>query len=79
MPSLTIKNVPEELYRKLKETARDHRRSMNSEIIVRLERSLRHVSPDEEEQAERIRKLREKFPGHLTDADLRRARDEGRP
>lgn len=79
MPSLTIKNVPKELYEKLKETARHHRRSMNSEIIVRLERSLQHVSPDEEDLADRIRTLREKFPGHLTDADLRHSRDEGRP
>jgi len=78
MPSLTIKNVPEDLYLQLKETASRHRRSMNSEIIVLLERSLKHVQPDEEDRATRIQRLRDRFPGHLTDADLREAREEGR-
>lgn len=40
MPSLTLKNVPEEVHRRLKERAERHRRSMNSEAIRILERTL---------------------------------------
>ena len=34
---LTLKNVPDELYERLKRSAEAHRRSMNSEAIVCLE------------------------------------------
>lgn len=40
MPNLTLKNVPEEVHRRLKEQAERHRRSMNSEAIWILERAL---------------------------------------
>jgi len=40
MPTLTIKGLPSELYRRLKAQAAAHRRSLNGEIIVCLERSL---------------------------------------
>lgn len=35
--TLTLKNVPEEVYRRLKAAAEAHRRSLNSEAIVCLE------------------------------------------
>lgn len=49
MPSLTIKNVPREVYRRLKARAVANRRSLNSEVIVCLEQSLgvRNLDPDE--------------------------------
>ena len=40
MPTLTIKGVPPELHEKLKERAERHRRSMNSELLTILERTL---------------------------------------
>lgn len=40
MPTLTIKGLPPALYRRLKAQAAAHRRSLNGEIIVCLERSL---------------------------------------
>lgn len=40
MPSLTVKNIPTELYERLKRSAEEHRRSINSEILVCLERAL---------------------------------------
>lgn len=33
MPALTIKNIPDDLYLTLKQTAESHRRSINSEVI----------------------------------------------
>lgn len=35
--TLRLKNIPDELYRRLKESAASNRRSLNSEVIVRLE------------------------------------------
>lgn len=40
MPSLTIKGIPDELFARLRNRADQHRRSMNSEIIVLLEEAL---------------------------------------
>lgn len=40
MPSLLIKNIPEELRGLLRERAIQHHRSMNKEVIVLLERAL---------------------------------------
>lgn len=40
MPSLTIKGMPDELFARLRYRADQHRRSMNSEIIVLLEEAL---------------------------------------
>lgn len=78
MATLTIKNVPDELYEQLKYCARAHRRSINSETIVCLERALNHVQHDEEALMERIRRLRAEFPAHLTEEQRRRAVNEGR-
>ena len=49
MANLTIKNVPEKLHRRLKQSAAEHRRSMNSEAIACLERVLisRRIDPQE--------------------------------
>lgn len=40
MPTLTIKGLPNKLYRRLKQQAEAHRRSLNGEIIVCLEQAL---------------------------------------
>lgn len=40
MPTLVLRNVPEDLYRRLKETAAQHRRSMTQEAIVSLQAAL---------------------------------------
>jgi plasmid stability protein len=38
--NLTLKNIPEEVYKRLKSAAEAHRRSLNSEAIVCLEAAL---------------------------------------
>lgn len=40
MPALTVKNIPEDLYEHLKSSAHAQHRSINSELIHRLEASL---------------------------------------
>jgi len=80
MATLTIKNVPDELYAELTRTAKRHRRSINSEAIVQLETSLRKRDVDVEAELEEIRSNREKITGvWLTDDLLDRAKNEGRP
>lgn len=40
MPSITVKNIPDKLYKKLKKRALENRRSINNEIISSLQESL---------------------------------------
>jgi len=40
MPTLVLRNVPDDLYQRLKETAAEHRRSMTQEAIVSLRTGL---------------------------------------
>ena len=46
MPVLTIKGMPDSLYKKLKARAAANRRSLNSEIIVCLTEVATRVPPD---------------------------------
>ena len=80
MPTLTIKNIPEDLYARLKQSAAQDRRSMNKQIIVCLERALRISSVDVEQVLSRARALRRKTKGFvLTDKLLTKAKRTGRP
>ncbi len=45
MPTLQIRNLPQEIYDQLKESADNSRRSLNQEAITLLERGL-HVKTD---------------------------------
>ena len=40
MPTLVLRNVPDDLYQRLKATAAEHRRSMTQEAIVSLRTAL---------------------------------------
>ncbi len=81
MPTITLKNIPEELYERIKKRAKEHRRSINSEVIVNLERGfLKRVRTPEEILAD-VDRLREKTVDMLllTDEEIRKARGWGRP
>lgn len=63
MPTtLTLKNIPDVVYQRLKQSAELHRRSLNSEAILCLETALVpvHVSPSE--RLARARVLRAELP-----------------
>ena len=80
MPALTIKNIPIELYNELKYVAAQHHRSINSEVIVRLEHTLfpNKISP--EDQLSNIQKIRSSIANNaITAEDIDKAIDEGRP
>lgn len=80
MATLTIKGIPDALYKKLKARAARERRSINSEVIVCLERELLANRPIAADTLARIDKLREALElPPLTDKLLRDAKDTGRP
>jgi plasmid stability protein len=63
MPTtLTLKNIPDEVYQRLKASAETHRRSLNSEAIVCLESVLLPGRVDPAERIARARALRATLP-----------------
>ena len=80
MPALTIKGLPDDLYRRLKAEAETSRRSLNSQAIVCIERGLGDQRRDTDELVAELRRWHRKLRGrpHLTNAFLRRAKAEGR-
>ena len=80
MPAITIKNIPDELYQRLKQSAAAHRRSINREVLVCLERTLADKRADLGALLTRVDDLREKVSlPPLTEKNLRAAKDSGRP
>lgn len=78
--SLTLKNVPDAVYARLKAVAAQHRRSLNSEAIVRLEAALAMDRVEPGERLARIRALRASLPqGAFSAADIAAAKHSGRP
>ena len=80
MATLTIKNLPDQLYARLKARAAEHRRSINSEAILAVERALIDPAPAEPDQLlAALRRSRARLKGlYVTDRDLRAARNTGR-
>jgi plasmid stability protein len=80
MPALTIKGIPDPLYRRLKKRAAAHRRSLNSEIIVCLEHVVAAEAVDPRAALARADEVRQRLRvPRLTDARLRAAKAAGRP
>ena len=83
MTNITIKNIPLLIYERLKMQAENNRRSINSEVIVILEKALQIVpqrTPAEVEKIlEETRKLREMTAGYMvTEEEINRWKNEGR-
>lgn len=62
MLNLTLKNIPEDLHAHLKESAEKNRRSLNSEILVRLESEFTAPIVDTEAQARALKTFTAKLP-----------------
>lgn len=80
MPTtLTLKNIPDVVYDRLKRSAQTHRRSMNSEAIVCLEAVLLPTRVAPAERLARARELRAALPrGKFRAADIETMKREGR-
>lgn len=81
MPTtLTLKNVPDDIYAQLKAAADSHRRSLNQEAIVCLQSALQPRRIDADAQLARLRALRAQLPQtKLTHRQIDRAKRAGRP
>jgi plasmid stability protein len=79
MPSLTLKDVPPELHRRLKARALRNRRSLNREAIECLRAATGSSPIDPEALLARARSLREQVSGLLTQRDLDASKRAGRP
>ncbi len=82
--NMTIKNIPDSLYVRLKESADANHRSLNSEVIACLERVLFPVRMTAQERLARAYVLRQELAPYvvkepITAAEIDEAIDEGRP
>jgi plasmid stability protein len=77
--AITVRSLPDQLHRRLKERADEHGRSLNSEIIACLKAALEPQVVDVEAMLVRARALREGVTARLTDRVIRRLKDQGRP
>lgn len=79
MATLTIKNIPENLYKTLKHQAVLHHRSLNSEIIFSLEQALQTQQTDVQVILKEARRLRSKTKkNQLTEKQIKAAKEKGR-
>ena len=81
MPTtLTLKNIPDDVYDLLKAAAEAHRRSLNSEAIVCLEAVLLPTRQSPAERLARARELRAALPrGKFRARDIDAAKRQERP
>jgi antitoxin FitA len=80
MPTtLTLKNIPDSVYQRLKAAAELHRRSMNSEAIVCLEAALLPARVAPTERLARARELRAALaPAKFLARDIDSLKRQGR-
>ena len=79
MATITIKNVPDDLYELLKARAQANRRSINNEAIMCIERAVRSHRPDVERVLAEAKMIREKTADYLTTHDeFNQIKNEGR-
>jgi plasmid stability protein len=80
MPTtLTLKNIPDEIYERLRQSADLHRRSLNSEAIVCLETILVPTRIAPAQRLARARALRAELPhGKFRAKDIDAAKRAGR-
>lgn len=78
MATITLKNLPREVHRRLKARAHKRQRSLNSEAISCLTAAVMTAPIDSEAMLARARQLRSQVKGYLTDGHVRHAKSAGR-
>jgi antitoxin FitA len=81
MKTITLKNIPEELYARLKADAKKNQRSLNGEILFALNAfsMLKRDRPSAEEVIRQAREIRSRVKGSLSADEIDRAINDGRP
>jgi len=77
MLNLTLKNIPRDLHAMLKESAEKNRRSLNSEILMRLESDFAAPIVDPEAQARELKAFAARLP-RVEHARVGRYKRQGR-
>jgi plasmid stability protein len=77
MPTLTLKNIPDDLHARLKASAERNRRSLNSEILVRLEQDISRPVLDPVVHAETLRAFAARLP-RVAPLNMSRYKRQGR-
>lgn len=79
MATVTFKNIPDDLYEQLKQSASAHHRSINSELIHRLEKTFKPTPVSAAELAEQALALRNRVGAKQLDSDeIKAAINQGR-
>lgn len=79
MVTITLKNVPPEIYERIKIQAKNNHRSINGEILSILEQAISIPPIDVKATLERTRKLREMTAHYvITNEELTKWKNEGR-
>ena len=80
MAALNIKSIPEDLYQELKNAAKIHHRSINSEVIASLEFIFMHTKITREQHMKNAISIRSRVkPGIISVKDIEMAIHKGRP
>jgi plasmid stability protein len=77
--TITIRDIPDDVYAKTKKQAELHHRSINSEVIVCLKKLVQSNRREPDQVTNRARKIKEKAKGTLSMDDIQQAIDQGRP
>ena len=80
MPTITIHDIPANLYDRLKAVAQAHHRTISEEVIACIKQRVRTYKVDPEIEIARARRLRALTKDHpITDDKLDAAKKAGRP
>lgn len=77
--NITIRDIPNDVYEKLKKQADLHHRSINSEVIVYLKQLVQSNRRDINQIIARANRLKQKASGTISIEEIQQAIDEGRP
>ncbi|MCI5190504.1 MAG: DNA-binding protein [Candidatus Electrothrix sp. AS4_5] len=79
MPSLTIKNIPSDLYNDLQQAAAQHRKTISSHIVDCLKAVMLQGTVTEQ-NLKRIQQIRSEIASDpVTEVEIEQAINEGRP
>ncbi len=78
MPSITIKNIPDKIYKELKIKAAQNKRSLNNEVLFCLESYLDNRMIDVEELIKEVKKIRAGILNKISNKEVIKAKKSGR-
>jgi hypothetical protein len=78
MQTITVKNIPPDVHKSLKDMAKLNHRSLNNEVIFCLEKYTKMSKIDAAVLINKARSVRSKIRHKFSDAEIQSAKNEGR-